>query len=463
MKPFLLFLLAAALGAQSVDRTREPATQPLPPFKLPPVYETRLTNGLGVVLVEDGRFPLVTVRLNVAAGSKYDPKELPGLAEGVAALLTEGTARRTSRQIAEELASIGGTLTGRSTKDALVLAGGALAENGAKLIELLADVARNANFPKHEVDLRNQNRQQALLAQRSEPAFLADERFAAVMYGAHPYSHIAPTAQSLEKLDVAAVTAFRDARIVPNNSTLIFLGKLPARAETMKLIEAHFGSWPRKALPETAMAKPPAAHREIVLVDRPGSVQADIRVGQLAVTRQSPDYLPLVVGNTILGGGTSSRLFGDIREKKGYAYDVRSFVDAHREAAAFTGLTQVRNDVLEPALRDLLGHMETMGKQQVTGLELSNVKNYLSGRFVMGLESQNGLAEQLNLVKSMALPNDYLETYTTRLRSVEPDQIERVAKKYISPGNAAIVVVGDAAKIAPALEKFGKVQTVKAN
>ncbi len=460
---FAILIAGAVLTAQTVDRTKPPETQPLPAFKLPPVYETKLPNGLAIVLVEDSRFPLVTVRLTFAAGSKFDPKDLPGLADSTAALLTEGTAKRTSRQLAEEVASIGGTLNGRSTPDTLVLAGGSLAENAPKLIELVADVAQNASFPKDEVELQKQNRLQNLLQQRSEPNFLAQEKFAAVLYGSHPYSRIAPTPASLEKLDAAAVKAFRDARIVPNNAVLILLGKLPSRAAALKLIEADFGSWKQKPINDPPPAVAPEARRQVVLVDRPGSVQADIRAGQLAITRRNPEYVPLVVGTTILGGGASSRLFNSIREKKGYAYSVHSYVDARRESSALTAVTQVRNEVVEPAMQELLGELETIGKERVSAEELTSVKNYLSGRFVMGLESQNGLIEQLNLVKSMALPNDYLETYTTRIRAVEPDQIQRAAAKFISPGRAAIVVVGDAEKIGKSLEKFGNVQVVKSN
>ena len=460
---FAVVIAGTALTGQTFDRTKEPATQPLPPFKLPPVYETKLSNGLGVVLVEDARFPLVSIRLTFAAGSKFDPPDSPGLAENTAALLTEGTGKRTSRQLAEELASIGGTLNGRSTADSLVLAGGSLAAHTATLIELAADVARNADFPKAEVDLRKQNRLQALLQQQSDPAFLAEERFAAVLYGAHPYSRIAPTAGAIEKLDASAVKAFRDARIVPNNAVLILLGRIPARAEALKLIDTHFGSWQRKDLKDPAAPAPPEPSRRVVLVNRPGSVQADIRAGQVAVNRQSAEYLPLVTGTTILGGGASSRLFNNIREKKGYAYSVHSYVDARRESSAFTAVTQVRNEVVEPAMTDLLGELEAMAKERVTAGELTSVKNYLSGRFVMGLETHNGLIEQLNLVKSMALPDDYIETYTTRLRSVEPDQILRAASKYVLPAKAAIVVVGDAEKIGKSLEKFGKVEVVKSN
>jgi predicted Zn-dependent peptidase len=169
----------------------------------------------------------------------------------------------------------------------------------------------------------------------------------------------------------------------------------------------------------------------------------------------------LTVGATILGGGTSSRLFNEIREKQSYAYSVFSHHLPMKDSGVFTAAMQVRNEVTGPALSSMLGELSGMAKEPVTSDELSNVKNYLSGVFVLRLQSQDGLATQLAAVKTMGLPVDYLEKYTTRIRSVEPDQIQSVAKKIIAPDQSAIVVVGDAKQIGPALEKFGKVDVVR--
>src|SRR4051812_44241114 len=160
---FRRILLATALGAlaltaQTVDRTKPPQTPPIPGYKLPPVFETKLPNGLGVVVVEDARFPLVTVRLNFQAGSKFDPKDLPGLAEATAALLTEGTKSRSARQISEETDDLGGTLGASAGADSMTVSGNGLAENLTRLLTLVADVSRNATFPQDEVDLHKQNR-----------------------------------------------------------------------------------------------------------------------------------------------------------------------------------------------------------------------------------------------------------------------------------------------------------------
>lgn len=463
----LLLLLAAIMPvvvhSQTVDRTKPPQTPPIPDFKLPSLYETSLPNGLKIVLVEDARFPLVTLRLAFLGGSKFDPPSLPGLSESTAALLTEGTKTRSSRQIAEELAEIGGTLNGASGPDGLTLAGSSLADHAPKLIEILADVIRNASFPADEVELRKQNRKEALRAQRSQPSFLADEKLAATVFGSHPYSHIAPTMESLERMDQKALANFRDTYLVPNNATLVLLGRLPGRQQTLKLVRAAFEDWKQKALPAAPKAEFPAGQRGILLVDRPGSVQADIHVGQLAVTRSSPEFFPLMMASTILGGGTNSRMFRNIREKEGFAYDAHSFLDTKRDAGVMTAITQVRNDVIEPAMQALLTEMEGMAKQAVPAGELSASKNFVSGVFLLRLETQDGLATQLSNMKILGLPNSYLEHYTSSVRSVEPDQIQAVARKYIAPGDAAIVVVGDASKISKPLEKFGKVTVTKAN
>ncbi len=459
----VIALTTSMLAAQNLDRTKAPASPPIPAFKLPPVYETKLPNGLSVVLVEDARFPLVTARLNFQAGLKFDPKDMPGLAEAVASLLNEGTKTRTARQISEDSDALGGSLGASAGPDALTVTGSALAENLAKLLVLMADISIHATFPQNEVNLHKQNRLQSLQAERSQPAFLAEEKILQVVYGSSSYAHIGPTAESIQKLDAKALATYRDTYLVPNNATLLLLGKLPARAELMQTIAQQFGAWPRKDIPAAPKMDLPAPRRQIVLVDRPGSVQADIHVGRLGPTRVTSEYFPLTVGNNILGGGTNSRMFKDIRERDGYAYDAHSEYGTNRDAALISAVTEVRNEVIEPALQAVLAEMDKMATTPVPTDELSNVKNYMAGLYLLRLETQDGLASQLNNMKTLGLPNDYLETYTTRVRSVEPDQILAAAKKYLAPGQAAVIVVGDAAKIGEALKKFGDVTVTKAN
>ena len=226
-------LAAGTLAAQTVDRTKPPQTPPIPGYKLPPVYETKLPNGLGVVLVEDARFPLVTVRLNFQAGSKFDPKDMPGLAEAVASaahrrhqdphrapdLRGDGRPRRHARRRRRR------RLADRRRQRALGESS-ATADTRGRCRRATRASRRTRSTSTSRTAFR------ACLAQRAEPGFLAEEKMAELVYGSSPYGHIAPTAAAIQKLDGKTLAGFRDTYLVPNNATLLIVGKLPARDET---------------------------------------------------------------------------------------------------------------------------------------------------------------------------------------------------------------------------------------
>jgi zinc protease len=457
----VLMLAALPLAAQTVDLTKPPVSKDPRPYKLPPVFETKLPNGLTVMLAEDARFPLVTARLVFLAGNKRDPKDIPGLAASVAAMLMQGTTDRSYQQIAEDLDGLGGTLTAGTGADSLTLEASVLAENAGKMLAMMSDVSRNAVFPTNELTLHKQNRKQTLMVQHSQPAYLANEEYRKVLFGDTPYAHIGPTAESIDRIDQKALENFRDTFLVPNNAWLILVGKLPARDEILRTVTTQFGTWDQKKVPAYVAPKPPAPKRELVLIDRPGSVQADMRMGRLAATFNDPDYFPETVGGIIEGGGPNSRLFLDIREKRGFAYDVHTEVGALADDGTFSAVTQVRNEVVGDALQGILEHLDRMANQPVERQELTDAKSYANGVFLLGMEPQRGLADKLVQIKVMNLPKNYLETYTTKVNSVEPDQIESAAKKYMATGSDTIVVVGDAAAIEKPLEKFGTVRVVK--
>jgi len=440
----------------AVDRTRPPATPELPPFTLPVAVETVLENGLSIVLVEDRRFPLVSARLGFFSGSKHEPPELRGLADATAAVLIEGTASRTAKQIADETAALGGSLRADASPDALVIAGNALAENLDALLDLIADVARNATFPEEEVELRKQQSTQELLAELSDAGYIADEKVNEIVFGPHPYARQEPTLESIARLDRTALETFRNAHLAPNNAVLVLLGDLPSNAQA--LIESRFGDWARRDAPAAPAAAFPAPRRSVVLVDRPGSVQADVRVARVSVTRSHPHYFPLLVANTIVGGGASSRLFTSVREAKGYAYDARSVVQPMRDGGLFAAVTQVRNEVLKDALDAVIDELRRIGAERAGDDEIATAQNYLSGTFVIRLETHESLAAQIVGTKLMGLPLEYLESYTARVRAVSAGDVRAAAAVHMNAADAAIVVVGDAKALAPQLGSFGEVR-----
>ncbi len=457
-----LTLALTACSAPKADLTKAPDTPPLAPYKLPAIHETKLANGMAVTLVEDKRFPLVTVRLGFRAGSRFDPANQYGLSETVASLLKEGTTTRSARQIAEELAQIGGELGASAGADSLIVSGSALSEHAARMLELVADVSRNASFPQDELDLRKQNRMQELEMERSQSESLADEQLHKAVFGSHPYAQTIPTPAAIRSIQRADLTGYRDKLLVAGGAVLVVVGDIGSREKAMELIQARFGAWPSAEPPAAPESKLPEAKKSITLIDRPGSAQVDVQVGHVGVNRSAPDYFPLLVGSTILGGGASSRMFVNIREKQGFAYHASSHHAPMKEAGLFSANTQVREEVLEAAIKAVQDEIGRMAKEPVTAQELTDVKNYLNGNFVMSLANQSGLANQLVGLKMNGVSNEYLEQYVTRVRSVEPDQIQKAAAKFADIGSAAMVVVGDASKIRKIVEKFGPVQVEKA-
>jgi zinc protease len=203
---------------------------------------------------------------------------------------------------------------------------------------------------------------------------------------------------------------------------------------------------------------PRATERRIYLVDRPGSDQADFRIGALAPKRSSPDYFPLLVANSILGAGTGSRLFLNIREQKGYAYDVYSSVGALREAGTFFGGAETRTEVAARAIREMIIEFERLGSVKVGPRELQDAKNYLNGLFSLALSTQGGVAERITQTRMLDLGRDYLEAYRSRIEAVTVEQVQEAARKYISIDHPVIVVVGDASKLARELRAIGPVE-----
>lgn len=443
-------------------RKQPPVSLDLPSFSLPRFEEAALANGLEILAVHDDRLPLVHWRLGFPAGSKFDPPELRGLSEMTAAVMTQGTQRRTARDIAEQVASLGASLRAWSNADALVLEGYVLAENLGPFLELAADVARNAIFPEEEVELRKQNRKQELAAQRSLADFVAQEKMAEIVFGQHPYARQEPTPETIERLDRAALAGFRARHLRPGGAIAVLVGAMPPLEQMREELGLLLADWPGEASLASSWPEPPRSRRRIQLVDRPGSVQADLRIGRLAVTRAHPDYFPLLVATTILGGGASSRLFTNIREQRGYAYDAHSALTAWREAGIVEVITQIREEVLADALVAVMEEMRRLGREPVSPDELETARNYLCGVFVIRLETLHGLASQLAFTRLMGLPLRYLEEYTANVRAVTAAQVQAAAARYLDPEQAAIVVVGEAERIGATLESFGEVEYEKA-
>jgi len=440
-------------------RKKPPESPPPRPFKLPKIESFKLTNGLSVQLVEDHRYPLVTMALGLKIGSAIDPANKRGVASLTADMLTEGTKKRTSKQIADEVDFIGGGLKAGADNDFTIVSSSVLSRYTDRLIEVFEDVLFNPTFPQAEFDLKKTNLIQELALKRSNPDFLLEERFAKVVFGDHPYSQIAPTPESVKSITRADLEAFHKANYLPNESALVIIGDFDSAKIRPQISKDFAENWkPGRAAHIDGSGVPSRTEQRIYLVDRPGSVQSNIKLGNIGIKRTDPDYYAMVLTNQILGGAANSRLFLNLREAKSFTYGAYSGVNAGKEPGSFGAEASVRTEVTGPSLQEFFYELSRIRNVKVTDKELNEAKKYLTGSFQLGLETQGGLAQRLLEGQLYDLPRDYLETYTDKIMAVTTDDVRGVARKHIHLPQIAITVVGDAKTIKAELLNFGPVE-----
>lgn len=442
------------------------ATRPkLPPpksFKLPAVKTYKLDNGLKIQFVEDHRYPYVTVFLGLKTGTVDNSTEKP-VAELTASMLDEGTKTKKSKEIAEATDFIGGSISASADYDFTIMNGSCLSNYTDTLFSLMSDVLLHPSFPEDELKVAKSNWIQSLTIRRSDSNYLLDERFRKVVFGDHPYGALAPKPEVINSIAQADLKKFHEANYLPNDSLLIVLGDFDDK-KMEELVKSAFGSWAQgerksKELPVVSQQK----ERRVYLVDRPDSTQSAVAIGNLGIKKKDPDYFAVKVMNQILGGSANSRLFLNIREQKGYTYGAYSSVSARIHPDAFSAGASVRTEVTEPAIKEFLFELERIGNSAVTKEELDDAKKYLTGQFQLGLETQSGLAQRLLEVGLFDMDDKYLESYTDKYMAVTIEDVQRVAKKIIHSNDLVITVVGDANKIKPGLEHFGKVELYDLN
>lgn len=428
---------------QQSFRSQPPAPLQPRPITIPTARETTLSNGLTLVVVEDSRLPLVSYRLAFRVGGAFDPPALPGLTDLLAGLLPEGTERKTSKEIADEVARMGASLSAGASSDYTIVAASALSQFNDPVLDLLAEVALEPSFPENEVELAKQNTKESLRQQRAQPSFLASEMLSRVMFGEHPYSVVAPTPESIDRSSRDEFVKFHRSKLVPNNAVFIVVGDVRYE-EMLSRVESLFSTWERgEELVANFPAPPVRTKRTAYLVDRHGSAQSNIVIANSGITRTSPDYFPMLLMHTVLGATASSRLFMNLREEKGYTYGAYSNLDARRSAGTFRVTAEVRTPVTGDSLKEFFYELERIRNEPVSDKEIADAKSYLTGVFPIRLETQEGLTDQLVQIKMLNLPDDHLQRYRDRLQAVTVDEIQRVAQKYVKPDEAALVVVGD--------------------
>jgi zinc protease len=442
------------MSQPEIFRSHAPAPLLPHPIAIPAARETVLANGLSIVVVEDHRLPLVSYRLAFRVGGAFDPPGLPGLTDLLAGLLPEGTESKTSRELADEVARMGASLSAGANSDYTIVAASALSNFNDEVLGLMGEVVLQPSFPENEVELAKQNTKESLRQQRAQPSFLASEMVSRVMFGDHPYAVVAPTPESIDRSTRAEFVKFHREKFVPNSAVFIVVGDVK-QEEIVKRVESLFSTWERGADLVTNFPAPPVrTKRTAYLVDRRGSAQSNIVIANSGIVRTSPDYFPMLLMHTVLGANASSRLFMNLREDKGYTYGAYTNLDARRTAGSFRATAEVRTPVTGDSLKEFFYELDRIRKEPVSEKEINDAKSYLTGVFPIRLETQEGLTDQLVQIKMLNLPDDYLQQYRDRVQAVTVAEIQRVAEKYVKPDEAGVIIVGDGAAVLDQIKPY---------
>ena len=451
-------------STQMVLKGKAPISNEILKVKLPRPQTATLSNGLQIMVIEDKRLPQISFQLIIpGAGGYYDPADKIGLAQYTAQMMREGTKTRNTLQMAQELETMAANLnvfSGTSAATA-TMSGNALTENFPRLFELAADVLLNPSFPADEWDRLKTRTRAGLTQQRTQPQFLAQERFSKVVFGDHPASRVSATPETLDAITREAMVECHRRRFVPDHALIAFAGDITLAA-ARTLVESRFGAWKKAGVPRPDVAEPPrAGGTKGYLIARPGSVQTSFVVGAQSMTRTDPDYVPLTVVNRVLGG-PSGRLFRHLREEKGYTYGVGSFFSALDHRGQWSASTSVRTEVTEAALNDLLADIEAMRTAPVPEKELNDHKRAIVAGFALSLESPEQLLGYYVQSWMYGLPADYWDKYPALVSGVTAAQAQAAAAKYWDPSKLQIVAVGDA-KITEIMKKRGALELYDAD
>jgi zinc protease len=446
---------AEAINADEPWRNEMPKAGTATTLRLPTPQSVTLANGLTVLLSERPGMPIVAANLVLKTGSDANPLDKPGLANFVAAMLDEGTTTRNALQIADDLSQLGASLNTNSSMDATTLSARSLSKNFAATLDILADVALHPSFPAAEVDRQRASRLAQLVQQRDNPAQVAAQVTAAALYGTrHPYGYSeVGTEAAVKSITRDDMLAFWKQNFVPNNAALVVAGGV-SMAELRGLAEKAFGVWPRGTPVTPALGSPVTTQARVVIVDKPGSPQTQVRVAIIGLARSSPDFRPVQVMNLALGGLFSSRINMNLREAHGYTYGANSQFVFRRTPGPFQVASGIRTDVTAPAISEILKELRGMVEKPMNDDELKKAKDALTNSLAGAFDSSANAVNNFSNVFIYDLGLDYYTLYAQQVNAVTNDQTLAVAKKYLVPDRLVVIAVGDRSKIEPELRKL---------
>ena len=413
------------------------------------ISPTRFTtpNGMTVLVLEQHFLPIIEIHALIKAGSAQDPPEKAGLANLVAGLLDEGTTTRSSKQLAEQIDFVGGSLGAKTDEDFTTASARTLKKDIDLGFTLLADILQRPAFPKQEFERVRSQILGEIASDNDDPGHVAMKAFNQLVFQNHPYRWpVNGTEDTLGKITLADVQNFYAKEYLPSQVILTIVGDVTVEQATT-LVQGYFGSWKKGAVQSRAGKRPAVIDKKIVQLIEKDLTQSTIVIGHTGISRTNPDFYAVTVMNHVLGaGGFSSRLMDTIRDKQGLAYGITSHYDARSMPGSFWINLQTRTETTNQAINGVLAEMKAMREAPVSDQELADAKAFLMGSFPLRLDSTAKLAQVLAQVEFFGLGFDYFSQYPKWIERVTKEDVQRVAKQYLNPQHYALVVVGNIAK-----------------
>lgn len=444
-------------STQAPDRSQVPQSGPVRSFDFPSVAASALPNGLSLKVGRMTRVPLVSVTMVLDAGEVLLPDASGGLAVISGDGLDGGSESFKGPELAEALEGIGTSLSVGTGWDATTVSLTCLADKLEEALPLLAEALLCPAFPAEEVERIRNQRLAAIRQRQMDPGSLADDAAANFFYSdSSPYHRpLVGTQESVGGLGQEEIRSFVSEHYRPSAAGLVVVGDVEV-SEVEALARAHFGNWTGELKERKSPGiSPRFSERRVVIVDRPGSVQSEIRIGQMGVPRSTPHFFPLKVLNTVLGGAFTSRLMLNLREEKGFTYGVRSRFSLRRGAGPFGISMAAATEVTGAAVREALAELEGLLEDGPTVNEVERARDYIAGVFPLHLETTGQVAARITELQLYGLPEDFFGSYRDRIREVTPDAALEAGRETLRPEELVVVVAGDAQGVRGPLADLG--------
>lgn len=448
--------LDAGTAPVSISRDRLPAAGPARPFQFPPIAKTTLDNGLRVWTVAHAQVPVVSLLLLVRRGAASDPAGQEGLAALTADMLDEGSGGRSAIEMHEALARIGAQFDTDIGSDAVVVSLSCLSRVVDRAVALCADMVARPSLTDADFARVRQLRLHRLAQLRDNPAAVADRTFVRLLYGAHPYGHTPMGSETaLASLTVDDVRAHHARTIRPAAATLVAVGDC-AHEAIVRIASAAFAGWDGAGAADAFEPLPRADTAAVAIVPRRGAPQSELRIGHVAVARETPDYHALVAGNMVLGGQFVSRMNLNLREHRGFTYGARTAFDFRRMPGPFSLQVSVQTAATAEAIREGIGEIDAIrGARPITADELALGIAALTRGYARNFETADQIARSIVQLALYDLPDDYFATFVPRMERITPDEASGALARHVDPRRLTTLVVGDVDVVGAELGALG--------